>query len=167
VKEMTNFPLTAQSNVMFYRKAVSVFTLLVLLPCLLSLINITFAQSWKFHFFPAAIILAAVFYGATGGIVAGISGSLYSALFLGNPYIIVGNALLGLLIAVFYKKNDNLILCVLLAYACELPWLILTDYYFVHLSSDFIAKLVVVLLLANIFWAVLIQISIKHIRKLF
>ena len=164
---MNNFPLTAESNVTFYRKAVSIFTLLVLLPCLLSLINITFAQSWKLHFFPAAIILAAVFYGATGGIVAGISGSLYSALFLGNPYIIVGNALFGLLISIFYKKNDNLILSVLLAYACELPWLILTDYYFVHLSSDFIAKLVVVLLLANILWAVLIQISIKHIRKLF
>ena len=164
---MTNFPLTAQSNVMSYRKAASVFTFLVLLPCLLSLINITFAQSWKLHFFPAAIILAAVFYGAKGGVVAGISGSLYSALFLGNPYIIVGNALFGLLIAVFYKKTENLILCVLLAYACELPWLILTDYYFVHLSSDFIAKLVVVLLLANILWAVLIQINIKQIRKLF
>lgn len=164
---MTNFPLTAESNVALYRKAASVFTLLVLLPCLFSLINIPFAQSWKLHFFPAAIILAAIVFGATGGVVAGISGSLYSALFLGNPYIIVGNALLGLLIAVFYKKNENIILCVLLAYACELPWLILTDYYFVHLSAEFIAKLVIVLLLANILWAVLIQINIKHIRKLF
>jgi hypothetical protein len=167
VKEMVNFPLTSQNNVTVYRSAVSVFTLLVLLPCVLSLINITFAQSWKLHFFPAAIILAAVFYGAGGGIIAGISGSLYTALFLGNPYVIVGNALFGLLIALFYKKNGNIILSVLLAYACQLPWLILTDYYFVHLSSDFIAKLVVVLLLANILWAVLISISIKHIRKLF
>ena len=163
---MNNFSLTAESNVTFYRKAVSVFTLLVLLPCLLSLINITFAQSWKLHFFPAAIILAAVFYGATGGIVAGISGSLYSALFLGNPYIIVGNALFGLLISIFYKKNGNLILSVLLAYACELPWLILTDYYLVHLPFDFIAKLVVVLLLANILWTLLIRLSIKHLQTL-
>ena len=164
---MANYPLTSQNNVTIYRSAVSIFTLLIFLPCLLSLINISFAQSWKLHFFPAAIILAAVFYGAPGGIVAGISGSLYSALFLGNPYIIVGNALFGFLTALFYKKNENLILSVLLAYACELPWLILTDYYFVHLSSDFIAKLVVVLLLSNILWAVLISISIKHIRKLF
>ena len=164
---MAIFPLTVQSNVMSYRKAASVFTFLVLLPCLLSLINITFAQSWKLHFFPAAIILAALFYGAPGGVVAGISGSLYSAIFLGNPYIIVGNALFGLLIAVFYNKNKNLILSVLLAYVCELPWLILTDYYFVHLSLDFIAKLGVVLLLANILWAALTSISIKHIRKLF
>jgi len=164
---MANFQLTAQSNVALYRKAASVFTFLVLLPCLLSLINITFAQSWKLHFFPAAIILAAVFYGVSGGVAAGISGSLYTALFLGNPYVIAGNVLFGLLTALFYKKSENIILSVLLAYACQLPWLILTDYYFVNLPLDFIAKLVFVLLLANILWAALISISIKHIRKLF
>ena len=163
---MINFPMTAESNVKFYRKAVSIFLLLALLPCLLSLININFAESWKIHFFPAAIILAAVVFGATGGIIAGISGSLYTALFLGNPYIIVGNALFGMLAAVFYKKSDKIVPSVLLAYLCELPWLILTDYYLVHLPADFIVKLVVVLLLVNILWAVLINISIKRIRKL-
>lgn len=163
---MTNFPLTAESGVKSYRKAITVFSLLVLLPFLLSLINITFAESWKIHFFPAAIILAAIVFGTTGGIIAGISGSLYSALFLGNPYILVGNALFGLLIAVFYKKTDKIVLSVLLAYLCELPWLVLTDYYLVHLPSAFIVKLVVVLLLANLLWASLINISIKQIRKL-
>ena len=163
---MTNISLTAQSGIKSYRKAISVFSLLVLLPLLASLINITFAESWKIHFFPAAIILAAVVFGATGGIIAGISGSLYSALFLGNPYILVGNALFGLLIAVFYKKSNKIVLSVLLAYLCELPWLILTDYYLVHLPAAFIAKLVVVLFLANILWAVLINISIKRIWKL-
>lgn len=164
---MTNFSLTAESGVKSYHKAISVFSLLVLLPFLLSLINITFAESWKIHFFPAAIILAAIVFGATGGIIAGISGSLYSALFLGNPYILVGNALFGLLIAVFYKKSNKIVPSVMLAYLCELPWLILTDYYLVHLPAVFIAKLVVVLLLANILWALLIHLSIKPIRKLF
>ena len=163
---MTIFSLTAENGVKSYRKAISAFSFLVLLPFLLSLINITFAESWKIHFFPAAIVLAAIVFGATGGIIAGISGSLYSALFLGNPYILVGNALFGLLIAVFYKKSNKIVPSVLLAYLCELPWLILTDYYLVHLPSVFIAKLVVVLLLANILWAVLINISIKQIRKL-
>jgi hypothetical protein len=146
---MTNFPITAEINVKFYRKAVSVFLLLILLPCLLSLINITFAESWKIHFFPAAIILAAVVFGAGGGVIAGISGSLYTALFL------------------FYKKTNKLVPSVLLAYLCELPWLILTDYYLVHLPADFIAKLVVVLLLGNILWAMLIKLSLEPIRKLF
>jgi hypothetical protein len=166
VKEMTNISLTAESGIKSYRKAISVFSLLVLLPFLLSLINITFAESWKIHFFPAAIILAAIVFGATGGITAGSFGSLYSALFLGNPYLLVGNALFGLLIAVFYKKSNKIIPSVFLAYLCELPWLILTDYYLVHLPAVFIAKLVVVLFLANILWALLINISIKQIRKL-
>jgi len=163
---MTNISLAAENSVKSYRKAISFFSLVVLLPFLLSLINITFAENWKIHFFPAAIILAAIVFGATGGIIAGISGSLYSALFLGNPYILVGNALFGLLIAVFYKKNDKIVPSVLLAYLCELPWLILTDYYLVHLSSTFIAKLILVLFLANVLWAVLINISMKQIRKL-
>jgi hypothetical protein len=167
VKEMTNFSLTAENGVKSYRKAISAFSLIVLLPFLLSLINITFAENWKIHFFPAAIILAAIVFGATGGIIAGISGSLYSALFLGNPYILVGNALFGLLIAVFYKKTDKIVLSVLLAYLCELPWIILSDYYLAHLSADFIAKLVVVLLLGNFLWATLIQLGIKPIQKLF
>ncbi len=163
---MENFSTTTQSNAAFYRKAVSVLTILILLPFLLSLINISFAQSWKLHFFPAAIILAAVFYGVTGGFVAGISGSLYTALFLGNPYIIAGNVIFGMLAALFYKKSENLVLSAILACICQLPWLILTDYYLVHLSAEFIARLVVVLLIANIFWAVLISINLKHIRKL-
>lgn len=164
---MTNFPLTAESGIKSYRKAISAFSLLVLLPLLLSLINVTFAENWKIHFFPAAIILAAIVFGATGGIIAGISGSLYSALFLGNPYILVGNALFGLLFAVFYKKSNKIVPSVLLAYLCELPWLILTDYYLVRLPLIFIAQLVVVLFLANVLWAVLINMGLKQIRKLF
>jgi hypothetical protein len=164
---MTNFSITAESNARLCRKAISVSLLLILLPCLLSLINITFAESWKIHFFPPAIILAAVIFGVGGGVIAGISASLYTALFLGNPYIIVGNALFGMLTALFYKKTNKIVPSVLLAYLCELPWLILTDYYLVHLPADFIAKLVVVLLLGNILWATLIKLSLKPIRKLF
>jgi len=164
---MINFSLTAENGTKSYRKAISAFSLLVLLPLLLSLINITFAENWKIHFFPAAIILAAIVFGATGGIIAGISGSLYSALFLGNPYILVGNALFGLLLAVFYKKSNKIVPSVLLAYLCELPWLILTDYYRVRLPLIFIAQLVVVLFLANVLWAVLINMGLKQIRKLF
>jgi hypothetical protein len=142
------------------------FALLILLPCLTSLVNINFAQDWKIHFFPAAIILASVFFGAGGGLVAGIAGSLYSALFLGNPYLIVGNALFGLLTGIFYKKMSNIIIAVLLAFACELPWLILSDYYLVHLPMAFIGRLVLVLLLTNVLFAALIQAGIKPLRKI-
>ncbi|MCX5848593.1 MAG: hypothetical protein NTW65_04010 [Deltaproteobacteria bacterium] len=129
------------------------------------MINLTFAQSWKVHFFPAAIILAALIFGATGGLIAGVAGSLYSALLLGNPYLIVGNALFGLLTGIFYKRTNKIILSVLLAFVCELPWLIITDYYFVNLPAEFIAKLVVVLFLANVLWAALMHSFNKPLRK--
>ena len=156
---------SAVNGVKFYRRVAVALTLLIILPYMLSLINLTFAQSWKIHFFPAAIILAALIFGATGGLIAGIGGSLYSALLLGNPYLIVGNALFGLFTGIFYNKTNKIIPSVGLAFICELPWLIISDYYFMRLSMEFIAQLVVVLLLANVFWAALIQLINKPLRK--
>ena len=157
----------ASCDVKSYRKIADVLLLLIILPCLLSLINLSFAQDWKIHFFSAAIILAAVVFGAGGGLLAGLTGSLYSALFLGNPYILVGNALFGLLSGVFYKKTGEIIPTVLLAYLCQLPWLILSDYYFVHLPAIFIAKLVIVLFQTNALWAALIHLGLNPIKKIF
>jgi len=148
-----------------YRQAATAAALLIILPCLLSLINVNFAQNWKLHFFPAAVMLAAIVFGARGGLAAGISGSLYTAIFLGNPYIVVGNALFGLLTGIFYKKFDKIIPAVLLSFACQLPWLILSDYYLAHLPVDFIARLVIVLFLANLLWAALINLGIKPLKK--
>ncbi len=150
-----------------FPRIAQIAALLVVLPFLLSLININFAQSWKLHFFPAAVILAAIVYGAKGGLVAGIAGSLYSAIILGNPYLILGNAFFGLLTGVFYKKSGKIIPSVLMAYACELPWLIGSDYYLAHLSGDFITRLVLVLLLSNLIWASLINLGIVPVKKLF
>ena len=102
---MINSSTAAVNSIKLYRRTAIAFVLLVFLPFMLSLINLTFAQSWKVHFFPAAIILAALIFGAAGGFVAGIAGSLYSAFLLGNPYLIIGNALFGLLTGIFYKKT--------------------------------------------------------------
>jgi len=143
-----------------------VFFLLIVFPFVLSLINLEFAQQWKVHFFPAAIILAALIFGSTGGLAAGVAGSLYSAFLLGNPYLIIGNAALGFFTGLFYQKTDNLILSVILAFICQLPWLVVSDYYLMHLSEAFILKLVVVLFLADILWAVLISAINKPLRKL-
>ncbi len=161
---MQNHTMTV-TGVKSFRRVVVAFGLLVFLPCLLSLINVTFAQNWKVHFFPAAIILAAISFGPAGGLLAGISGSLYSAILLGNPYLMVGNALMGFLTGVFFRKTLNIIPSVMLAFACQLPWLILSDYYFAGLSSMFIAQLVVVLFLGNLLWALLISLGMKPIKK--
>ncbi len=141
------------------------FFLLIVFPFALSIINLEFSQQWKVHFFPAAIILAALIFGATGGLVAGIAGSLYSAFLLGNPYLMLGNAILGFCTGIFYSKTDKLILSVFLAFICQLPWLVVSDYYFMHLSGEFILRLVVVLFLADILWAALISIMNKPLHK--
>ena len=148
-----------------YQRAALAFGLLVLLPCLLSLINVTFAQSWKIHFFPAAIFLAAISFGPAGGLTAGMTGSLYSAILLGNPYLIVGNAILGLMTGIFFRKTSKIVPSVLLAFAFQLPWLLVSDYFFVGLSAEFIAKLALVLLLGNLMWALLLSLCMKPIQK--
>jgi hypothetical protein len=153
------------AGVRSYRRAALAFGLLVLLPCFLSLVNVTFAQSWKIHFFPAAFFLAAISFGPAGGMIAGVTGSLYSAILLGNPYLIVGNALMGFLTGVFFRKTSKIIPSAMLAFACQLPWLIVSDYYFVGLPAMFIAKLAVVLFLGNLLWALLTSLGMKPIRK--
>lgn len=161
---MTNSSLTI-TDVRPYRKAALALGLMVFLPCLLSLINVTFAQSWKIHFFPAAIFLAAISFGPVGGLVAGVTGSLYSAIFLGNPYLMAGNALLGLMTGVFFRKTQKIIPSALLAFTCQLPCLIVSDYFFMGISAEFIAKLAVVLFLGNLLWALLFALSMKPIKK--
>ncbi|MEE9913027.1 MAG: hypothetical protein K4571_15040 [Deltaproteobacteria bacterium] len=148
-----------------YRRAALAFGLLVVLPFVLSLMNLTFAESWKIHFFPAAIFLAAASFGPAGGLAAGVTGSLYAAVFLGNPYLMVGNALLGFMTGVFFQKTGKMLPAAMLAYACQLPWLIVSDYFFVHLPAGFIARLALVLLLGNILWALLIDLMMKPIKK--
>lgn len=148
-----------------HRRAALAFGLLVLLPCLLSLINVTFAGNWKIHFFPAAIFLAALSFGPAGGLIAGVTGSLYSAFFLANPYLLAGNALLGFLTGVFFRRTGRMVPAAMLAFACQLPWLIISDYYFVDLPAVFIAKLAVVLCLGNLLWALLIDLAMKPVKK--
>ncbi len=161
---MTNSSTTI-ATLKSYRRAALAFGLLVLLPCLLSLVNVTFAGNWKIHFFPAAIFLAAMSFGPAGGLIAGVTGSLYSALFLGNPYLLVGNALLGFLTGIFFRRTGRMVPAAMLAFACQLPWLVVSDYYFVHLPVGFIARLAIVLCLGNLLWAILIDLAMKPVKK--
>ncbi len=161
---MTNSPmiLTGERR---YRAVALALGLVVVLPFALSLINIQFANAWKIHFFQAAVFLAAVRFGPAGGLCAGVAGSLYTAVILGNPYLIVGNIILGAMTGLFYRKTEKLIISVLLAFACQLPWLIVSSYFLADLSAAFIARLVVVLLLSNLLWAALITLSMKPLKR--
>lgn len=152
-------------NVKWNYKTISLFAFLLLLPNLLGMINLSTALGFKIHFFQLAIFIAALIYGPGGGLLSGFVGSFYSAMIMGNPYIIGGNMILGFFVGLFTRYKLHTIIAVLLAYIVQLPWLIITDYYFAHLPVTFIKPLIVALLISNSVWALVAHYSIKPIRK--
>jgi hypothetical protein len=145
-------------------RTISVFLLLVFLPNLLGMINIS-AAGFKIHFFQLAVILAAAVYGPVGGLAAGLVGSINSAMIMHNPYLIVGNMILGLFAGLFIRKGFNAVQAVLLAFAIQLPWLIVTDLYLVHLPISIITSIIIALLISNTIWSVVVHYSAKQVKK--
>lgn len=129
------------------------FVILAVLPNILGMINIPVAEGFNLHVFQLAIFLAAALYGPVGGLMSGFAGSFYAAFIMGNPYLILGNAILGLCSGLFIKKGLSLLLAVWLAFIIQLPWLFLTDYYLVGLAAPVIGSLAVSLFLSNTVWA--------------
>ena len=113
---------------------------------------------FKIHFFQLAVFLAAMAYGPWAGLLSGLVGSTYSAVIMHNPYIAVGNAILGFFVGYFYKKKFSIWNSVAIAFLIQLPWLILTDYYLVGLSSIFITNLVIALIVSNMIWATIAKV---------
>jgi len=148
-------------NVKWNYKTAGLLFALVVLPELLGSVNVPVAAGFKLHFFPVAIFLAAAIYGPAGGLLSGFAGSFYSAYAMGNPYILIGNALLGFFTGLFLRKGFHTVPAVWLAYAIQLPWLILTDYYLLHLPLPLIENLAIALLLSNTLWAAGVHYLVK------
>jgi uncharacterized membrane protein (Fun14 family) len=121
----------------------------------------------RIHFFQYLIFLAAFIFGPAGGIVAGGLGSLYTAISLSNPYIAIGNMILGGAAGYFMKKNLRIIPCVLLAYAIQVPWLWITDIYFAGMAISYVNAMVVSLLIGNIICGLLAGFTADKIKRLF
>jgi len=152
-------------NLKLNYKSVSLLVFLVVLPNILSIFNVS-TLGFKIHFFQFAIFLAALIYGPMGGLLAGTLGSLYSATLMHNPYIIGGNALLGLYFGILLKYKVNVVIAVLIAFLIQLPYLIITDYYLMHLPIKFIFNLVIALVISNIIWAIAAKYVSKPIKNL-
>ncbi|MBD3164263.1 hypothetical protein GF323_03620 [Candidatus Woesearchaeota archaeon] len=145
-------------------KTVSLFIFLLILPNFLGMINLSTKTGFKIHFFQYAVFLAAIIYGPKGGLLSGFVGSTYSAFIMHNPYIAVGNAILGFFTGLFIRYGSKTILAVLLAYIIQLPWLILTDYFLVHLPMSFIMPLIMALFFSNIVWAIAAHYTAKLVK---
>ena len=140
---------TTNYELKFDIKNVSTLVILMALPNVLGLININML-GFKLHFFQYAIFLAAMMYGSTGGLLAGGVGSLYSAIAMGNPYIILFNALLGFLFGKFYKGNEFSALAKTLA--IQLPIIILIDYFIIGMPTKVLGFLVIGLVVTDFIW---------------
>lgn len=152
-------------NIKWNYKTIGLFVFLLVLPNFLGMINISTPWGFKIHFFQLAIFIAALIYGPKGGLLSGLVGSTYSAFLMHNPYIIGGNVILGFFVGLFVRFGWPTIFVVLLAYLVQLPWLIITDYYFVHLPISFIKALIIALLISNIIWATVAHYFVKFIKK--
>lgn len=152
-------------NVEWNYKTITLFLFLMIFPNLLGLINLNTVWGFKIHFFQIAVFIAALIYGPKGGLLSGLVGSLYSAFVMSNPYIVIGNAILGFFVGLFVRYNLNTIIAVMLAYSIQLPWLIITDYYLVNLPISFILRLILALAISNMIWAIVAHYTVKPIKE--
>jgi len=147
-------------------KRVSILLILLVLPNLLSLININTTLGFKIHFFQLGIIIAAVAYGPLGGLLSGMIGSIYPAMITSNPYIIIGNMILGFVAGYLIRLRWNIIVATLVAFMIQLPWLITSDYYFMHLPIQIIFGVIIALTLSNMVWSIIAHYSGKYIHQI-
>jgi len=133
-------------------KNMSIFATLIILPNLLGLVNITTPLGFKIHTFQVAIFMAAALFGPKGGLLSGLIGSAYSGIIMSNPYILVGNAILGFSVG-YFAQRTSLPKAVLLGFAFQLPWLILTDLFLIGMPLSVLVMLIASLAVSNTIWA--------------
>jgi len=146
-------------------KTISLLVLLAVLPNLLGMINLPTVWGFKIHIFQVAIFLAAATLGPLGGAVSGGFGSLYTAMTLGNPYIVVGNIILGVVVGYLVHRGWDLFPAVLAAWAVQMPWLWVTDVYLAGMPVQVVNTLVIALLISNMIWAAVARVAYKPIQR--
>ena len=110
----------------------------------------------KFHAFQLLIFIAAGLFGPLGGAFAGAFGAVGTAVALNNPYVIVGNIVLGGLTGYLYlSRKWSLALSVLAAYAVQIPWLYYTDVYLVRMPASVVNGMLIALLISNVVMALI------------
>ena len=147
------------------RKSLLMLLVLGILPNLIGAINLPTIWGFKIHLFQIVIFVSAAVYGPVGGMISGGLGSTYTAMMLGNPYIIIGNIILGTFTGILFRKGFNIILAVIVAYLIQLPFLWITNVYLVKMPSVLVTKIVIALLVSNIFWAVIAKFSYPKIKE--
>jgi len=122
---------------------------ILILPNLFATFNFT-VFGIRIHLFQYLIFLAAMIYGPTAGALSGGLGSLFTAFVMKNPYILVGNMMLGGLTGYFLKKQIKILPAAMFAFAIQIPWLFATDVYLAGMSIIAVNSIIIALLISNI-----------------
>ncbi len=146
-------------------KNITLFSFLAIFPNVLGLFHTT-VFGVRVHFFQYLIFLAALIYGPVGGIISGAFGSIWTAAALNNPYVLVGNVILGGLFGLFIRLRWNLIIAALAAYLIQMPWLWLTDVYLAGMPVKAVNAIVIALFFSDLLWAAFAGLSSRFVKKL-
>lgn len=152
-------------DIKFNWRTVSLLLFLAVFPNVLGALHTT-VWGVRIHFFQYLIFLAAIIYGPAGGAISGAFGSVYTAMALHNPYIIVGNIILGGIVGLLIKKfNFHVISAVLTAYLIQMPWLWVTDIYLAGMPMKVVNSIVVALLVSDLLWGSVALFTWKRIKR--
>jgi len=138
------------------------FALLALLPNLLGLVNIPTPFGFKLHLFQIGIFIAAACFGPLGGLASGLLGSIFPAMLMHNPYILLFNGLLGLFTGLFFRKGMSMVKSAMAAFLIVLPLIIAIDSYAMGMPSAILLALAVSLFASNLAWSAMVQYGIKR-----
>jgi uncharacterized membrane protein len=145
-------------------KTITLLSFLAVLPNLFGMINIETPFGFKIHIFQYVIFIAAAIYGPFGGLVSGGFGSFFSAMTMHNPYIVIGNMILGFFAGWFFKRGFNLLTGALLAYVIQIPWLFVSDVYLAKMPIDIVGSIIIGLLVSNVIWALFAHYTYKPLK---
>ncbi|MEW6295186.1 MAG: hypothetical protein AB1467_02720 [Candidatus Diapherotrites archaeon] len=140
-------------NVKWNAKTISLILFLALIPNLLGLLNYRTPYGFTFHFFQVAVFLAAALYGPKGGAISGAIGSMYSAAIMANPYIVLGNLLLGLFAGIFFRLFNSLLLAGITAFILQAPYIYFSDTVLAGMPHSIVIAILWGLLASDIIWA--------------
>lgn len=129
-------------------KRMFAFSAVFALTFALTFMVLPFAE-WKLHFYQAGIFTSSFLFGPFAGAAVGALSSSFNALaVLHNPYLIFGNAALGLFAALFYKRFGAF-KAVLAAFAIQIPYLYYTDVYLMGMAPAIVGGIIATLAVSN------------------
>ncbi len=146
-------------------KAVAVLVLLAVLPNIFGMANLNTVFGFKLHSFQYMVFVAGAIYGPIGGAIAGGFGSLFSAVAMGNPYIVIGNIILGIVAGVLIRKGVGIVPAAMAGFAVQIPWIWVTDVYLMKMPVAIVTGIIFTLLLSNLIWATAAKFTFKKIAK--